>query len=127
MKTVLDAFVSKEQLGFVPNRNIAEAPWFTQDQLDAMRRERTVLPSYKRRRTDDESDPTVPWSPQYVEHLTNVKTKFVYEHLNYCTCPQRSGARAEHHLNCNFSRLYRHFDDPPRGAKTHIPHPTSTY
>eukprot|EP00962_Isochrysis_galbana_P020984 scaffold6174_cov125-Isochrysis_galbana.AAC.8 len=52
-------------------------------------REPTALPSYKRRRTDDESDPTVPWSPQYVEHLINVKTKFVYEHLKYCTCPLR--------------------------------------
>mmetsp|Transcript_27139 Transcript_27139/g.87667 ORF Transcript_27139/g.87667 Transcript_27139/m.87667 type:complete len:247 (-) Transcript_27139:845-1585(-) len=100
-------------------RRLDSIPWFTQDQLDAMRRERTVLPSYKRRRTDDESDPTVPWSPQYVEHLTNVKTKFVYEHLKYCTCPHRPRgneswdhvARAEHHLNCYFSRLYRHFDD----------------
>lgn len=70
-------------------RRLDIIPWFTQDQLDAMRREPTVLPSYKRRRTDDESDPTVPWSPQYVEYLTNVKTKFVYEHLKYCTCPLR--------------------------------------
>jgi hypothetical protein len=29
MKTVLDSFVSKEQLGFVPKRNIAEAPHLT--------------------------------------------------------------------------------------------------
>jgi hypothetical protein len=29
MKTVLDSFVSKEQLGFVPNRNIAEATHLT--------------------------------------------------------------------------------------------------
>jgi hypothetical protein len=29
MKTVIDAFVSKEQLGFVPNRNIAEATHLT--------------------------------------------------------------------------------------------------
>jgi hypothetical protein len=48
MKTVIDSFVSKEQLGFVPNRNIAEATHLTkliQNYLDDKGEDGLILAS----------------------------------------------------------------------------------
>jgi hypothetical protein len=118
MKTVIDSFVSKEQLGFVPSRNIAEATHLTkliQNYLDDKEENGLLLALDWEKSTDAAGS----WRYYYHQALAALYLDLNLETCFYCSPIKHTPLHARLRSTAYDALRFRSTAASLKGARSH--------